>query len=190
MSIGAPKRKQVRPQLEQSDLEDLSAFLDGELAGDRLAEVRRLVQTDAAWRQASAELAALGDVLGTVQAPAHSDGLAERIKLSARRDAQSGARLRLVRWLAPLAAAAAIVLAVFIYGPQANDPADKVADTPGKIGDAAPTGSPDADAATVALQGLAAEDQFVVENLEFVRDYSVLEDFETLQAIEEIEKQG
>ena len=65
--------------LGQSDLDDLSAYLDGELPPERMAEIRRLIRDDLAWREACAGLTAVDAALSDYPVSPPPAGLAERI---------------------------------------------------------------------------------------------------------------
>ena len=93
----------------QSDIEDLSAWMDGELADADARRVAHLVEMDPAWTRAHRELKALDDALGAMPTPTPQRPLTDRIVHAATR---RRARVRIVRIAAPLAAAAAILLAV------------------------------------------------------------------------------
>jgi len=93
----------------QSDIEDLSAWMDGELADADARRVARLVETDPAWTDAHRELKALDDALEAMPTPAPQRPLTEKIVRAATR---RRTRVRFIKFAAPLAAAAAIILAV------------------------------------------------------------------------------
>jgi hypothetical protein len=119
--------------------------------------------------------------------PGGVDGLDERVIARTRRAARRAAVLRVAAWAVPAAAAAAIVLVVVAAFSQ-----------PGKVrsGDPAVAGVAPAELVkSKAYQGVPqAErpqlDEVIINHLSFFRDYEVAEDFETLQAIEKLEKQG
>lgn len=165
-------------RLTQSDFDDLSAYLDGELAGPRAQQVRQLLATDATWQQAHRHLVELNGALDAFAAPALPAGLADRIIAKAHETARPRTVIRLVRWLAPAAAAAAILVAVLVLqqhkGPQGTQADRQVAQTDTHT---TPTG-------TDPLHGVATEDRFVVENLDFFCNYDVAANLETLEAID------
>lgn len=143
------------------DFEDLSAWLDGELDGERSARVAALVGADPAWRRARAELTALDAALDAYTVPAAPADLAERIL---RRVAAQPRRLpvviRLARWLAPVAAAAGIILAArFFYPPPRRAEAEAI-----------------------------VRDNFALMK-QYVKDRDVVVNLETLEAIAELEAQ-
>jgi len=70
----------MNEQLKQSEFEELSAWLDGELSAERSAEVERHVREDVAWARAAAELRAIHEAMDGVETPPAPDaGLARRI---------------------------------------------------------------------------------------------------------------
>jgi len=170
-------------RLRQSDFEDLSAYLDGELAAERAALIERLVAEEPAWRRAAEEVQALHRALETWPAPKTPEGLCERIVRGVRLAGRPRPRIiRLARWLVP-AAAAAILLVVTLT--RQGRPAPK-ADPGGSIVDS-------------ALRSVPAKDRFVVEHLEFFQNYELysvvaknetLLDDRTLEALDSLEKQG
>jgi anti-sigma factor RsiW len=95
----------------QSDLEALSAWMDGELPAEQSQRVARLVREDPRWRAAHRDFLAVDAALDRLQTPVPGDELTDRICRAAR-----PRRLvaRAARLLAPLAAAAAIVIAVWL----------------------------------------------------------------------------
>jgi len=158
----------VREPMDQSELEDLSAFLDGELPPQRAAEVEALIRSDPRWAAAQRELNALDAILDAYAAPPAPADLAGRIiRRSRKLGRPKPLVIRLVRWIAPAAAAAAVILIAAVAlrrGPTRTQvsPKDALADVP-------------------------KADRFVVENLSFFRDYEVIENLETLKAIERLD---
>ena len=164
-------------QLGQSDLEDLSAYLDGQIEDGQAARIRRLVEQDPLWQAAYRQLLALDEVLAAYAAPAAPDGLGDRVVADVRRRVKRRRRLiSFARVAAPIAAAAAVILIAVLASPEGQQPAptteQKVADiqTPPKV--------------------MPKADRFVAENLNFFRDYEVLVNYETLEAIERLEPQA
>lgn len=158
-------------KLEQSDFEDLSAHLDGRLDSARSADVEDLIQSDSAWGAAWRELQALDRVLDVYDIPSPPSGLADRVLESVRTRAR---RRRALRWVWPAAGAAAaaavIVVAMLLSSARPDPNAPPVVKK-----------TPDVE---LSPQGV---DQAIIESLDFVRDMDVLENFETLEAIERIE---
>ena len=168
-------------QLKQSELEDLSAWFDGELAKKRKDQVERLVATDPAWKQDYERLIRLDELLDSCIIPADRSApmiaaeadLAERIIRNVRRAARP--RLLVIR-LAAAAGAVSAVAAATLVAVLWNKPAGQ------------PKGQP---AAVVArqLKDVPAQDRFVVENLDFFESYDILENYESLEAIDRLESQ-
>lgn len=164
--------------LQQADYDDLSAYLDGELDSERAAEVARLVRDDPVWRTAYTELSALDAAMDAWTVPAPPEGLAEEILANVRRRAHRPLLLRTAAWLGPFAAVAAVaLLAVAIM----NRPSS---DAPGRE-----LGSSRA-LAPVPKAERADVERMIVENLGFFSDYEVLEEMETLRALDQLEREG
>jgi anti-sigma factor RsiW len=166
----------VSKQLGQSELEDLSAFIDGELPDERAAEIQSLVDADAAWQAALQDMTAVDAAMDAYDAPAAPPDLAARIAASVRQAAP--AHSRLIYWLAPLAAAAAIVLAVLVYH---NVTAQPKGDGP-RIVDLTPSPAPVDEAKEI--------EQFASENFDFVKELDVLNNFDTIKAIDKVEEES
>lgn len=167
----------MEARLTQTELEELSAWLDGELPPAEAAIVAQRVRQDPVWTRAQAELAALDAALNVCTVPAAPEGLADRIRENVRRH-RGGRIIRIVKYLAPAAAAAAIVLAVVIW-----QSGLRTGTTP--AGGNGTIGQVDA-----ALKGMNDEDKLAVEAMDFFKNYDVLDNFETLQAIDKLESQG
>lgn len=177
-------------ELTQGEFEDLSAWLDGELSAEGARKVERLVREDAAWSRAAAELKATDRALDAWTVPAPTADLSERIieSCSARRR-----RTIALRWIAAGAAVAALVVAAvaLTYVARRGEPTpsddriarqDDGAPTNGALQDAPP--SPGANVVDARLEGVSPKDRFVVENLDFFRNYDVLVNLETIEAVE------
>jgi len=65
--------------LGQSDFEDLSAYLDGQLDADRAAAVEELIRTDPAWGDEWTRLQAVDRALDAYDVPAPPSDLTDRI---------------------------------------------------------------------------------------------------------------
>lgn len=168
-------------RLKQSEWDELSAFVDGELPEEHAEQVRRRVESDPAWSDALAELRALDARLEDWTAPQAPAELAERIIHAAGGDSR-GRVLTLHRILAGAtvaAAAAAVIIAVTIARPGGKTTLDNTSTI---VGATAETPTDKIDMTEEKL------DEFAVENLGFIRDYDVLADFETLRAIESAER--
>ena len=180
--------------LRQSDLDDLSAWMDGEVEGRRAVEIERLVAAVPAWRRAHGELVALNSALDAWAAPPPPADLAERTIRRARasRTAVGKAR-RMACWLVPAGvAAAALLLVVMARGPRD--------DSAGQRRQAAQV-APEAGAEIVAtvLGDLPPGDRFLVENLDFFTGYDLCDlmaanetllDVETLAALDRLDPRG
>ncbi|HUT60857.1 MAG TPA: hypothetical protein VNA25_23670 [Phycisphaerae bacterium] len=193
-------------RLSQTEFEDLSAYLDGELTGEALRRVEAKLAGDAEWQRALRRLQALDRAIGVYNPPGAPADLAARVidaVARARRPAPQA--IRIARWLIPAAAAAAIILGVLIYkgltGPETEV-------KPGRpTAKAVPVVVPEN--ASISAEELAMEhadflhqsfvaavekdrreERFTVENLDFFRDYDVLSNIETIEAIDALENQA
>ena len=165
-------------ELTQSEMEQLNAWLDGELEAAEASRVEAMIASDAAWAQAAKELQSLDDMLGGYTVPAAPVDLAGRIIAAARREPPAGQwTIRLVKYLAPLAAAAAVLIlyVAFHHPVETNLP------------------GPDQVANSKSQQEL---DSVIVEHLGFFKQYDSVEkashndtiaDDATLQAIDQLE---
>lgn len=166
-------------RLGQSELEQIVAWLDGELSLQEAGRVAARVQSHPAWSAAAREFRQLDQLLDGWQAPALPRDLTGKVLAKARRKPGLPAWVRL---MAPLAAAAAIVLIAVAF--HAMRPA-----TPATTGGAGTVAKANP-AATDDLARVAQNDQFLVENLDLFQDYDVLKDFATLKAMDELERQS
>jgi anti-sigma factor RsiW len=160
-------------ELTQLELEDLSAYVDGELAADRAAQVAGLIASDAAWARAYADLKALDGLLGSVAAPTVPADLAERIIANVGPQPASRRVIRMPWLKAAAAAAAAVLIAVGAWNlmPRQNQ---QVA------GGAFSQSESVAEAQQV--------EAFAQENLDFLQNMDILKDYDTLAAIERLEQ--
>ncbi len=167
-------------RLGQSDFEDLSAFVDGELPDDTARRVERLVVDDPAWREARRQLQAVDEMLDLWRAPAPPADLARRISRQVRLSGhRSPVWVRVVRIAAPLAAAAAVLLAVMLTrAPQTSQPEGRNVAVQAQPLPKVPAGD------SLVADALAAD------NLDFFQDYDVLSDYETLEALDRLERGG
>jgi anti-sigma factor RsiW len=170
----------VNRPLSQADLDELSAYLDGELDVDAAARVAALLATDDAWAQARADLQALSEAMDAYDVPPVPAGLADRICAAAR---PTSPVIRLVKWLAPVAAAAGVVLAVMAWQ-NTNKP-----QVPND-GGMASVGGKLIQQANEAEGDMPEQDRLAVEGMNIFKNYEVLDNFETLQAIDRLESQG
>jgi len=138
----------------------LSAYLDGELDRAQTERIERRLQEDPALAEAYRQLRAVEAALELWEPPGPPEDLAERI---IRRAGRLGRPLvlRVAKWLVPLTAAAAIMfVAVVINRPRPQPVAPN------------------------------AVEEFTTNNLDFFREYDVVANFDTLQAIDELESEG
>jgi anti-sigma factor RsiW len=168
-------------RIAQPDFEDLSAYLDGELTGERLIEVERRVFADPAWRMAYAELAAVEDSLNSYTVPAADAGLASRIVARVRQAEHRAMGRRVAKWLAGAAAAAACFALVVVAFNREVKPPPVVAGTEVNKSSAYQQ-MPQADRSQVEV--------LIVENLGFFKSFDVVQEFETLKAVEQLEQEG
>ena len=170
----------MHDELTQDDLERLSAYLDGELDLADARQVRHHIESEAAWRDAAAELNALDETLDEYTAPRCPKGLSDRIIVATRQaHFQRTLLMRVVKIVAPMAAAAAVLAVIAMAYPWGQQP----------VGGNGP----------VVKVTPAQVDEFVVDNLDFFKDYAAVEtmaknedilDSSTLLAIEQLESQG
>ncbi len=181
-------------RLEQHEFEALSAWWDGELPPEQAADIERRVDTDPRWASALADLQATDRALDAWTVPAPSTDLSARILAAAAREAfqaspQRSRVLRFAYWAVPAAAAAAVILALgVLYNPAPRTPGGEGTDV---VQQAPPAPAPPAHERTApapeALVGLDRADSAVVANLDLFRDMDVIENLDTLQAIERLE---
>ncbi len=179
--------------LTESEIEDLSAYMDGECPAERAAAIERGFQTDPAWRETRRDFEEVESLLDCYTAPPASTELTGRIMLAVQKQTRRRRALRVASWLAPAAAAAAILLvglAVFSGG-WLDGPERPIA------GGGQETGTVIVEpelAQSAAFQAVPAEQrpalqEEIIRNLTFFNDYEVVADFETLQAIEQIDSE-
>jgi len=154
----------MEEQVRQIDIEALSAWLDGELTAEQGREIEDRVQSSPALARALAELRALDKALGAYTVPAPADGLAGRVVASVRRSQRRSGIYRIVRWAAPAAAAAAILLATALWWIDRPGPGP---DTP--------------------IAARTETEETAIENFDFFQDYYVVLHLETLEEIEKLE---
>lgn len=156
--------------LNEQEFDDLSAFRDGELSPARRAEIETLLAGDPAWQAAGAELANLDALLDRCPAPPPADpAMASRI-LQKVRAARPGLILRLVRYAAPVAAAAGILVGIAVWKNLTLTPEQAQLRQDNRV-----------------LNSVKEDDRIIVENLDFFRDYEVVANYETLEALDQVE---
>lgn len=151
--------------MEQKEFEDLSALLDGELSPQRAAEVEAMLRGDPQRQAVWEDLRAVDAALDCYTVPAADPELVERIL----REAHSLVRrrpliVRIGRWAAPLAAAAAAAVITVSVLNQPNDT------------------KPSWD------QNLTNADKLVVTLPALFEDYETIENLPTLKAIDELDR--
>lgn len=111
-------------ELTQFETEQLNAWLDGELDAAEASRVEAMIASDAAWANAARELQSLDGLLGEYTVPAAPVELAGRIIAAAGREQPAPQwTIRLVKYMAPVAAvAAAMILFVAFYHPATTNP--------------------------------------------------------------------
>ena len=149
--------------LRQQDLEQLTAWMDGELNEDEAREVIRRVATDSRWRRAYEDFAAVDRALEMVVPPTPPADLASRIVRAAN-------RRRLWRRAGGVAAAAAVAAGV-ILAVWLGRPAGTPTPTPGDV------------IIARQLQDVPEADRFMVENLDVFRNYDRAVEYEKVRSI-------
>jgi anti-sigma factor RsiW len=161
--------------MKQSDFADLCAYLDGQLEGPRAAQVQELIASDDVWREAHRQMTQLDELIQACEAPAVPADLAGRIISHVRGRQRSSVILKFVRYAAPLAAAAAIVIGVLVWQGvlgtfwHGEEVAIVKHDKPAQPEDR------------------KVVEELVVENLDFFKDYDVVNNLDTLEAIDRLE---
>jgi negative regulator of sigma E activity len=176
--------------LSQVELEELSAYMDGELDAPRAAEVRRRIESDPAWRQAHAELSALDAAMDACDVPAAPTDLADRIVSQIRRRTDRAVTIRIATW----AAAAAVLLAVGISlwmaaNDRNSDNQTPVVNTsvPGGSGNAVTPGPGETGRAEPGLIPPTDVEELARDNLDFFKNLDVITNLDTLEEIERLE---
>jgi hypothetical protein len=169
-------------KLTQQDFEQLSAFLDGELGEADQARAEERLAADGAWRRARARLEALDRALDAYAVPAAPAGLVGRILRKTTRQ-RAAVRWAWPRWryLAPLAAAAALVAALLVYH-ALRQPAGQGPNLVNSQGPIDPSPLPE-DTRAFEEPRLAELDVLVEDNLDFFRDLGVVNNLDTIEAI-------
>ena len=155
----------------QSDLEQLSAWMDGELDASAAERVARLVREDPAWRASHEEFRAVDSALDVCSPVGPRRDLTEQIVQAARRQ-----RLwrRVAAIAAPLAAAAAMVIAVYVARPREQAP---------------PTALMQAveEEISEALRDVPQEDQLIVRKLTFFENYPEVKRYQQVRDVVDAE---
>ncbi len=160
--------------LAQPELDELTAWMDGELAGTDARRIAELVRADPRWRKSHREFLAVTEALAGMPAPAAGPGLAERIVRRAHRERVTS---RIWRVAAPLAAAAAVIVAVTLWNgrPAPTDVSPPVAGTPIEkvIND--------------TLKDIPQDDRFIVANLPLFQNYTQVQEYQEVSALADAE---
>ncbi len=169
----------MNDQLTQFELDQLSAWCDGELDAATAAEVEAKVASNPAWAAAYRQIVDLSRTMDAwgVQPPAAD--LAQRIIARVHEEPAPSRNivLRLVGVMSGMAAAAAIVVAIILSGNQGTQP----------TGGEAVVIKHAEEAVKTDLANVPKNDQMVVENLDFFQNYSVATNYDTLEAIDRLE---
>ncbi|MDY7011331.1 MAG: hypothetical protein SVV80_11365 [Planctomycetota bacterium] len=173
----------------QADIEELLAWMDGELSGLQAQRVADLVETDRSWREAARQFGAVDRLAGLLEPVVPQRDLTDRIVrsayLSVRRTHRRKRLVRAAKFVGSLAAAACIILALRFGGRETQVPPPAVGMEAMKARIAA------------ILKDVPEEDRFVVQNLTLFNHYDQVDqyqqvrdlaDAETLSALVEIEK--
>ena len=179
----------MEERLSQTDLEELSAYMDAELAEPGLSRVRDLLHTSPAWTRALERLQALDRAMEAYIAPPAPSDLAQRVL---RRTTHSHTIARpSLRWMVPLTAAAAIVVAMLVYwavskpfkhkSTGANPVANKL--TPPAAGSANTPGQDAEDDEDYDYPEVVTGDNLLEDHLDFFRDLGVVNNLDTIEAI-------
>jgi len=160
----------------QADVEELSAWMDGELPSQRAERVAGLVRTDPRWRTACEQFRAVDRALEALTTPRPRRELTDAIVRAARR---GQATRRVLRVAAPLAAAAAIVVAVLATRPWRT----------GRPARPTPTPAMSALEKTIAegLPGVRQEDRYLVLNLPMFEQLPEVETFTDVREVADAE---
>ena len=149
----------------QSDMDDLSAWMDGELAPQAARRVERLVRDDPNWRRTHQQFQAVEAGMKLLPQPRPRRDLTETILRAARRRRRM---IRAAEVLAPLAAAGLLLAVVLNWAGGPTTPA-------------MPSGL---EARMAAVLGdLPKEDWFIVQNLSLFRNYDEVVDYQEVQEI-------
>jgi negative regulator of sigma E activity len=176
------KRKaRGRVKLKTAQVEQISAYLDGELSPQQSAAAADRIRRDEAWGRTARSFEVVDSMLEAWQPPPLRRDLTGSILAAAHRRPPRPAWMRVA---APLAAAAAILLVVVLY--QVVGPPGRPS---GNLRGQSVAQQPRAAEETV-LAAVPEEDRFVVENLDVIENLDVLANFETLQAMDRLAHSG
>jgi anti-sigma factor RsiW len=140
--------------------EELVAYLDGELGGSRAADVRKHIEQCPACKLRSQQLAAVGaalDEVGEIE-PAKDFTVRVMQKALSAPALPAVSRLKIIRRLVPVAAAAAVILVLTLWL-------------------VAPEGPP-------SVENLSPVEKEIVENMEILENLELLENMEILSELD------
>jgi len=155
--------------LGQHELEQLTAWMDGELGERQAREVAERVASDPRWRRVYEDFTAVDRALEMATPPAPPADLTERILRGVRRRRLWG---RVIRVAGAAAVAAGIVIAVAIGLTYRG----RRTDGPGPSG-------PGAKLVAQTLRDVPASDRFMVENLQLFQNYDRAVAYEEVRSI-------
>ncbi len=112
----------MKREIRQSDIEALSAWLDGELSRPQRNRLEKRLAQEPDLARVEQEMRRIDRALDTWQVPSASPKLAERIKANIRRSDRNRLFFRIARWGAAASAAAAVLLAAVFWFP--SDPSE------------------------------------------------------------------
>jgi len=182
----------MEERLSQTDLDELSAYMDAELTEPALSRVRHLLGTSPTWTRALERLQAVDRAMEAYVTPPAPSDLAQRVLRKTARSHRPAALARpSLRWMVPLTAAAAVVVAVLLYGAVSrpfkhkltgvNPVANKLS-TPVSAGPSTPGQDAD-DEEDYDYPEVVTSDNLLEDHLDFFRDLGVVNDLETIEAI-------
>jgi len=188
--------------LDEDQLAELSAWMDGELGDADAARVARHVVTESAWRRAHEELRQVDDALDTFTAPPCPAELPGRIiaATTGRSYDWAGLRKTLVSAPAMVAAMVAVLLGVYLFvtgfstprgiTPDPGSGETVVAENNDGHNEDAPPASKTDRVVQEELAGYNEAEQFAIINRDMIENYEVIENLDVLREMERLESQG
>jgi anti-sigma-K factor RskA len=187
--------------LTQHDLEDLSALLDGELPAARARELRERIRADGRWQAAWEELTATDRALDAWRVPQPAADLPERIIRGTRKlyppqpvypPARGRTRqppvVRFIRWAGVATAAAAAAAAIAFTVAHLVRPSETTEPTEQTPVVVEPESGQGRDDPLRQVAAVPEPDRPAVMMLGMFHDLDVLENLETLQAVERLDR--
>ncbi len=171
------RRANSKLKLKSAELEQISAYLDGELPQDQAERTAEHIRRDANWTKAAKTFEAVDSLLENWQAAPLRRDLTQSILAEAHRKPARPAWLKVA---APLAAAAAILLIVTL---------STAISLRGSSGGMMAKATPHVrlpEGAARAIASVPDEDKFVVENLDVIENLDVLANYDTLEAMDRL----